>query len=87
MPTKRPWVRIPLSAPRRCSSVAERLVPNQKAEGSIPSICSNLQPQPETRETMAKKKIEVFSQCMFVREGTGESRVETTAYIVEVAET
>ena len=30
---------------------------------------------------MAKKKIEIFSQCTLIREGTGESRVETTAYI------
>jgi hypothetical protein len=30
---------------------------------------------------MAKKKIETFSQCRFVLEGTGDSRVETTAYI------
>ena len=30
---------------------------------------------------MAKKKIEIFSQCKFVREGTGNSRVETVAYV------
>ena len=30
---------------------------------------------------MAKKKIEIFSQCRFVQESTGNSRVETTAYI------
>jgi len=30
---------------------------------------------------MAKKKIEVFSQCKFVLEGAGSSRVETVAYV------
>ncbi len=30
---------------------------------------------------MAKKKIETFSQCKFIREGTGDSRVETVAYV------
>lgn len=30
---------------------------------------------------MAKKKIEMFSQCRFVKEGTGNSRVETVAYV------
>jgi len=30
---------------------------------------------------MAKKKIEVFSQCRFVREGTGDSVVTTIGYI------
>jgi len=30
---------------------------------------------------MAKKKIEEYSQCKFVREDTGNSRVETVAFI------
>lgn len=30
---------------------------------------------------MSKKKIENWSQCRFVQEGTGEARVETVAYI------
>lgn len=30
---------------------------------------------------MAKKKIESYSQCRFVREGDEGSRVETTAFI------
>jgi len=30
---------------------------------------------------MAKKKIESYSQCILVQEGTGITRVETTGYI------
>ena len=30
---------------------------------------------------MSKKKIENWSQCRFVQEGTGDSTVETVAYI------
>lgn len=30
---------------------------------------------------MSKKKIELWSQCRFVKEDTGDARVETTAFI------
>ena len=30
---------------------------------------------------MAKKKIESYSQCRFVREGEGNARIETVAFI------
>lgn len=30
---------------------------------------------------MSKKKIEVWSQCRFIKEDTGDARVETVAYI------
>jgi len=30
---------------------------------------------------MSKKKIEIYSQCVFVKEDTGSSTVHTTAYI------
>lgn len=30
---------------------------------------------------MSKKKIEVFSQCLFIKEGTGDTRVQTVGHI------